>query len=132
MSDFRPAVHSESRTRWGVGAIAAAILLLIAAALPASASAYVYWVNEETESIGRTGLDGSAANPSVVSGLGTPTGVAVDGSHIYWSDSTTDSVGRANLDGSDPIPAFIAGARDPSALARRSPAPASWISPAGA
>jgi hypothetical protein len=78
------------------------LALIATAALPASAGAFLYWANEGTGSagtgsIGHAGNDGGGVTQSLISGLDSACGVAVDASHIYWASST--SIGRANLDG---------------------------------
>jgi hypothetical protein len=89
--------------------LAAAVALVVAATVPASAAgAFLYWANEGGNAIGRANLDGSAPNQGFVGGAAGPCGVAVDGSHLYWASEDTDMVGRANLDGSAVNPWFIA------------------------
>jgi hypothetical protein len=66
---------------------------------------HVYWTSRDGR-IGRANLDGGAANPDFITGLGGfLLGLAVDGSHIYWS--SIEHIGRANLDGSGVEPTFI-------------------------
>jgi sugar lactone lactonase YvrE len=67
--------------------------------------------------VGEANLDGTGVNPSLVSGLSDPAGVAVDGRHIYWADSASGTIGEANLDGSHVNPTFITGAGDPTGIA---------------
>lgn len=64
-----------------------------------NASAKLYWV--EDDKIFRANTDGSAIQ-QLLSGLGSPNGLAVDISSgkIYWIESDTNSLHRANLDGS--------------------------------
>lgn len=50
--------------------------------------------------IGRVSLDGSNPDPSFISGLEGPCGVAVDGTRIYWSERVLSGrIESANLDG---------------------------------
>jgi hypothetical protein len=83
-------------------AVIAALGLAGLAILPATAGAYVYWVDNFERAIGRAGLNGSGADPSFVAtgGQGYPAQVAVDRGHLYWATTSGAAVGRANLDGS--------------------------------
>jgi Low-density lipoprotein receptor repeat class B len=90
-----------------VPAISALALALLALAFPGSASAYIYWTNEVTGSIGRANLDGSSADQSFITGASHPFGVAVDGSHVYWTRPLAEEIGRANLDGTSANQSFI-------------------------
>jgi virginiamycin B lyase len=83
------------------------------AILPATASAFVYWTNYGTNTIGRANLDGSGANQSFITGASIPYGIAVDAGHVYWVNVETGSIGRANLDGSGANQSFIASAGNP-------------------
>lgn len=69
----------------------------------------LYWANSASYSIGRANVDGSLANPALVSLPNTsgPVGVAVDGQHVYWADDAQGRIGRANLDGSGADDSFI-------------------------
>lgn len=82
-----------------------ALCLLFGAA---GARADVYWVNNDTSTIGRAANAGSGVNTSFVSGGGTlGGGVASDGRHLYWS-LWWGGIARANLDGSGVDTAFLA------------------------
>jgi sugar lactone lactonase YvrE len=90
--------------------------------LAAPASAYVYWANSSSNTIGRANLDGTGVNQSFITAADDPFGVAVDGQHIYWTNYGNGSVhsttiGRAKLDGSDATQSFITGADQPAAVA---------------
>jgi virginiamycin B lyase len=85
-------------------------------ALPASATAYVYWGNGATSAVGRASLDGSAPNQSFITGATGVDGVAVDAQNIYWAD-TSGTIGRANLDGTGVDQSFIPAANDPAGVA---------------
>jgi hypothetical protein len=60
---------------------AAAALL---AALPASAGAYVYFINRDDNSIGRATLDGSHVQKSWILDIPHDASLAVNNTHIYW------------------------------------------------
>jgi len=74
---------------------------------------FIYWVDDNQDSIYRANLDGS--NPQVLideadipvssgsSGNPSVEGLTIDGAFIYWTDATRDSIYRANLDGSNPV-----------------------------
>ena len=95
-------------------ALAAVLAVMVCGCLAARADAFVYWSNNMT--LGRSNLDGSGVNQSLLGiGLGA-WGVAVDGQHIYWA-SGGDAIARANLDGSGVDPTFITGASVPMVVA---------------
>ncbi len=87
-----------------------AAFLISLAAVPASAGAYVFWVNGANGTIGRAHLDGSGAEPQFVN----PSG-AIDmtrsGNYLYFThgDSPYISIGRVALDGSEFQPSFVPG-----------------------
>jgi hypothetical protein len=102
-----------------------ALLLAVGAmgaALAGSAQAYVYWTNagvannSDGTTIGRANLDASGMKHAFISGLGTPTAIAVDAGHIYWANTASDSIGRANVDGTAADPNFIPHAADPGRI----------------
>ena len=82
-------------------------------------SAFVYWTNTQSGTIGRGTIDGNPANvnQSFIAGASTPAGVTVDGQHIYWTNRSAGTIGRANLDGSDVEQSFITGAQHPVGIA---------------
>jgi len=86
-------------------------------ALPASASAFVYWVNDSTNTIGRANLDGSSAAQGFIVGAAHPLGLAIDGQHLYWANYESNTIGRANLDGIGVNQSFISGASGPIGVA---------------
>jgi hypothetical protein len=53
-----------------------------------------------TATIGGANLDGTGMTPAAVTGLESPCGVAVNGTHLFWANRRQDSIGRAALDGS--------------------------------
>ena len=69
----------------------------------------LYWGNATKGSIARANVDGSDANPSLITlpGFGVPLAVAVDDEHVYWVDYYGHAIGRANLDGSGVNARFI-------------------------
>lgn len=87
--------------------------------LAGEASAAVYWANGNA--ISRMNLDGTNPSPGLIASqsqpLGTPCGLAVDGSHLYWADEFGDTIGRAGLDGSNREDHFIDGADKPCGVA---------------
>lgn len=89
---------------WAVGFCLLVGLLL---AVPASASAYLYWSNPTHQAIGRANLDGSGVNQHFIATASKPEGIAVDASYIYWA-TQTGTIGRAKLDGSEVNQSFIA------------------------
>jgi hypothetical protein len=97
----------------------AAVATVSAAAAPgawAASPPQLYWSNAGTGAIGEANLDGGASKPSLITGLGDPFGLALDGQHIYWA-SSGGAIGEANLDGTNVNPAFITGGSVPDAVA---------------
>lgn len=90
---------------------------------------YLYWADDSRGTIGRMGLGTSPTgyvdfpyesvpiDEAFVSGLTSPWGVAVDGSHLYWASRAGMAIGRANLDGSSPDRTFISGVSTPCGVA---------------
>lgn len=99
--------------------IALASILAIAAlgAIAPAANAYVYWVNNSDNTIGRASLSGLSPNQSFITGADAPNGIAVDGRYIYWSNFSGNSIGRANLDGSSPDQNFMTSVTSPLGVA---------------
>ncbi len=82
--------------------------LLLAAWSAASAHAYVYWTVNGTAgfggggtTIGRANLDGSGVTHGLVTGLSSPSAMAVDSGYLYWYEPDTGSIARAAVDGGD-------------------------------
>jgi hypothetical protein len=108
---------------------------------------HLYWVNPATQTIDRSGLDGTNKEPAfVVPGPikcevkgkpgsfeeveSTPRYLAIQGKYIYWTNTGcsdefgplggTGTIGRADISGAtatDIRPAFIEGASDPQGIA---------------
>jgi len=85
----------------------------------AADGSYVYWVNQDTGSIGRARVDGSGANQNLITGLGQPAGLAVSGGFIYWAAGTgsTGVIERASVNGSAINPALVIGTRSAGEVA---------------
>jgi Domain of unknown function (DUF5050) len=78
----------------------------------ARAASHLYWT--DGGAVYKANLDGT--NPqSMVTGLGSAFGVAVDGSHIYWANYL-GTVNEANLDGTSPQ-TIITGQNGPYGVA---------------
>jgi hypothetical protein len=64
---------------------------------------YLYWSGFNTMqaqpsgAIGRALLSGASPNPSLVTGLDDPLGLAVDPTHVYWADNLNGKIGRAQV-----------------------------------
>jgi sugar lactone lactonase YvrE len=76
----------------------------------------IYYADYTTGSIVRSNLDGSSVQ-TIVGGLTTPMGVAVDylGGKVYWTDTGTDRIQRANLDGTS-VQTILTGLSNPIGL----------------
>jgi virginiamycin B lyase len=89
----------------------------------------LYWADQANGAIGRMQLPPAgrrtldilkepvALDESIVAGLVSPCGVAVDSGHVYWADGWGLAIGRANLDGSGAQRNFITGAAFPCGVA---------------
>jgi hypothetical protein len=81
---------------------------------------HIYWSDQSASTIGRTPLadpNGLQKNTSLVTGVNSAAGVAVDATYLYWVHGI-DRIGRANLDGTLPNTSFISGlTRIPTGLA---------------
>jgi hypothetical protein len=102
------ATKSLVRRLGGARMLAVPALLLVSGCWTAHASAYVYWSNVKTGTIGRATLEGTEVDQSFITGADA-SGVAVQGKYIYWADGATSAIGRANLAGGEVDPSFIPG-----------------------
>jgi hypothetical protein len=81
-------------------------------------SGYVYWTNTSAGTIGRADIGGANPNPSFITGLANPEGIAVDSGHIYWAEARDHAeghgtIGRSTLAGAIVEKEFITGINDP-------------------
>src|SRR5690348_4962902 len=65
--------------------VAALASLLVTCGTAPVASAFVYWTNRNSNTIGRANVDGSGVNQSFITGANDPFEVVVDGASIYWT-----------------------------------------------
>jgi hypothetical protein len=98
-------------------AIATTVVCVLALTLAASASAFIYWANSKTQTIGRAENDGSGVDDAFIHTGQLPFAVAVDASHVYWVNQKDNSIGRANIDGSGVDNSFITGILEPDGVA---------------
>ena len=86
---------------------------------PASQAGKLYWTQLNSESIRRSNLDGSGVEDLVTTGLGTPSGLALDvsGGKMYWTEVGSDRIRRSNLDGSGIEDLVTTGLNWPSDIA---------------
>jgi streptogramin lyase len=103
--------------RFPVVATGLCLALLVSLMLAAHASAFIYWADTQSETIGRSANDGSEANDAFIHTGPLPFAVAVDASHIYWANQNGNSIGRANIDGSGVDNGFITGVTKPTGVA---------------
>lgn len=92
--------------------VASLVAVAALVAVPASASAYVFWSNTAgTPSIGRANHDGSGINQNFATGLtGTPRFMDVASGYVYWGSTVSGInavIGRTDLAGSLVSPAFM-------------------------
>lgn len=89
------------------------VTVVLTLATPATAPAYLYWVNGgTTPTIARASNDGTGVNLTFIANPGAGTNsLAVDGQHLYWghdfNQAAPRSIGRANLDGTGVEPGFL-------------------------
>jgi len=70
-------------------------------------AAHVYW-GGFGESIGRAGLDGSNPEPSFITGIDRPCGIAVQGGRIYWTrNEPVGSVQSTDLEGNHVVETVV-------------------------
>ena len=66
---------------------------------------FVYWINNDSQSIGRAKLNGKKVDQHFIDDVGFASDLDVYGDHIYWTRSSEIDVdagiARASLDGSD-------------------------------
>ncbi len=81
-------------------------------------SNYIYWVNANNGTIGRSTNLAAGVNQNFITGATDATGLALgaSGTYIYWSASN-GTIGRANYNGSGVDADFIKGADKPRAVA---------------
>jgi hypothetical protein len=87
-----------------------------AAAFATPAGAFVYWANQNGETVSRANLNGTAVDLDFIPS-GNACGVAVNDTHIFWGNRADDAIARANLDGSGADLDFIPGADGPCGVA---------------
>ena len=90
--------------------VASLVAVSALVAVPASASAYVFWSNSGgTPSIGRANDDGSSVNQDFLTGLtGTPAFMDLQGDWVYWGTSTANGpIGRVKVSGASPAASFM-------------------------
>ena len=62
-------------------------------------------------------MTGAAINVALITGLSSPTGIALLGNSLYVANSGNGTIGKYNLDGTPVNPAFITGLNNPLDLA---------------
>jgi hypothetical protein len=83
---------------------------------------HIYWTNAEAGTIGRADIGGANPEPSFITGLENPEGIAVDSGHIYWAEARNHAegqgtIGRSTLAGAGVEKEFITGASNPRGVA---------------
>jgi sugar lactone lactonase YvrE len=101
---------SDAATLWRAnedGSAASVILPLSVGAEPRGIAidedaGFLYWAENGTNRIRRSGLDGAGPQDIVTSGLAFPADIEIDvaAGKLYWADRDLDVIRRANLDGS--------------------------------
>jgi hypothetical protein len=81
----------------------------------------IYWTSPGNGTIGRANLDGTDADPTWISGLGEPSGLAVTSQFVYWTTPgggrSNGAIGRASINGSGVNGSFVTGVELPGRMA---------------
>jgi len=87
--------------------------------IDAGASGKMYWADVSLASIKRANLDGSSIEDLITTGLGFPSGLALDlaSGKMYWLDTGPNKIQRANLDGSGVQDLVTTGLSGPRGIA---------------
>jgi hypothetical protein len=81
---------------------------------------HIYWANSDKGTIGRANLNGTRVNLRFLTGLKSPTGLALGQTRLYWGNApfgNSGSIGRADLTGGNVNQQFITGANEPLGVA---------------
>jgi hypothetical protein len=95
-------------------ALCAGAALLLAGSAPAQ-TLYISDDNNFTGTIGEYGMNGSAVNPTLITGLGNTDPFVISGNDLFVMNG--DTIGEYGLDGSAINPALITGLSDPTDFA---------------
>ncbi len=77
----------------------------------------IYVTNEGASTVGEYTISGGTVNPSLVSGLDYPQGVAVSGSNLFVTNRYGDTVGEYTTSGKTVDAALISGLSSPVGIA---------------
>jgi hypothetical protein len=84
-------------------------------------SSHIYWTSPASGTIGRANLDGTGADPTWISGLSEPSGLAVTPQFVYWTTpgggKANGAIGRASINGSGVNGSFVTGVELPGRMA---------------
>ena len=87
----------------------------------------LFVVNEGSDTIGEYTTSGLPVNPSLISGLSTPFGIAVSGADLFVTNAANGTIGEYTTSGAPVKPALISGLGLPDwALPCRAPICSSW------
>ena len=89
--------------------MAATALLGLCLTSPAQAQIFVANNNDGTKTIGEYNLDGSTVNPSLVSGLSLPIGLAVSGGDIFVANAGSGTIGEYTTSGATVNASLVSG-----------------------
>ncbi|MGA2439745.1 MAG: PEP-CTERM sorting domain-containing protein [Tepidisphaeraceae bacterium] len=103
--------------RLGAMSIMALVLSAGAALMPAAAHGQIFVVNYGNGTIGEYGLDGSTVNASLVSGLSSPSDIAVSGSDLFVANFGSDTIGEYTTSGTTVNADLVSGLDVPYRIA---------------
>lgn len=92
-------------------------ILALLVAVPATASADIFWTDPGGNRLSRAHSDGTDPLPGFITGAQRPGSLALRDGWLYWVNLGADSIGRARVDGSAVTQGFVTGLSDPRAIA---------------
>lgn len=84
--------------------------------MPEAAQAQIFVSHNGDDTISEYNLDGTTVNTALVSGLSTPSGIAVAGGEIFVANRGSSTIGEYNLDGT-PVNAALIPVENPFFMA---------------
>ena len=69
---------------------------------------YLYWANNNDNTIGRSNIDGTGVDQDFIATGAAPRGITQDDQYVYWANTGSNSIGRSNIDGTGVDNSFLA------------------------
>jgi pectin methylesterase-like acyl-CoA thioesterase len=86
-------------------------------AMPRTTRAQIFITNARNGTIGEYTTSGATINPALVSGLNSPTDIAVSGENLFVTNLDTGTVGEYTTSGTTVNPALVSGLTNPRGIA---------------